>query len=334
MRVDTGVEQGDEITPYYDPMIAKLIVWDEHPRARAGAHAAGARAISHRRRRQQRRVPVPPGCVSGVRARRSRYRAHRARARRSCFPRRTKPRTRRTSIAALATLLREDAQARRVDRASGDPYSPWRMQRRLAAQLALRAQARLPLRRHGAHGGRRLRRGRVHAAHRRNSDCRTRRARSQRHAARRISAAAGSTRAWSSPARSAMCFSTGEATSLRASIHCIRRRGTRRRRRSGGADAGQGDRVARAAGREVAKGAPLLILEAMKMEHTITAPRGGHAQGVQLRRRRAGDRRRRARRLREETHERFRRRAASSRSGRATGCRTRSRRSPPTSRSS
>ena len=27
MRVDTGVEQGDEITPYYDPMIAKLIVW-------------------------------------------------------------------------------------------------------------------------------------------------------------------------------------------------------------------------------------------------------------------------------------------------------------------
>ena len=27
VRVDTGVEQGDEITPYYDPMIAKLIVW-------------------------------------------------------------------------------------------------------------------------------------------------------------------------------------------------------------------------------------------------------------------------------------------------------------------
>jgi len=30
VRVDTGVEQGDEITPYYDPMIAKLIVWDEN----------------------------------------------------------------------------------------------------------------------------------------------------------------------------------------------------------------------------------------------------------------------------------------------------------------
>lgn len=29
VRVDTGVEQGDTITPFYDPMIAKLIVWDE-----------------------------------------------------------------------------------------------------------------------------------------------------------------------------------------------------------------------------------------------------------------------------------------------------------------
>jgi 3-methylcrotonyl-CoA carboxylase alpha subunit len=27
VRIDTGVEQGDSITPYYDPMIAKLIVW-------------------------------------------------------------------------------------------------------------------------------------------------------------------------------------------------------------------------------------------------------------------------------------------------------------------
>lgn len=28
VRVDTGVEEGDEISPHYDPMIAKLIVWD------------------------------------------------------------------------------------------------------------------------------------------------------------------------------------------------------------------------------------------------------------------------------------------------------------------
>src|SRR3546814_15191854 len=28
VRLDTGVEQGDEVTPHYDPMLAKLIVWD------------------------------------------------------------------------------------------------------------------------------------------------------------------------------------------------------------------------------------------------------------------------------------------------------------------
>ena len=29
LRVETGVEQGDTITPFYDPMIAKLVVWGE-----------------------------------------------------------------------------------------------------------------------------------------------------------------------------------------------------------------------------------------------------------------------------------------------------------------
>jgi 3-methylcrotonyl-CoA carboxylase alpha subunit len=29
LRIDAGIEQGDTITPFYDPMIAKLIVWDE-----------------------------------------------------------------------------------------------------------------------------------------------------------------------------------------------------------------------------------------------------------------------------------------------------------------
>ncbi len=28
VRIDSGIEQGDTITPFYDPMIAKLIVWD------------------------------------------------------------------------------------------------------------------------------------------------------------------------------------------------------------------------------------------------------------------------------------------------------------------
>jgi hypothetical protein len=28
-RIDTGVMRGDEVSVFYDPMIAKLIVWDE-----------------------------------------------------------------------------------------------------------------------------------------------------------------------------------------------------------------------------------------------------------------------------------------------------------------
>ena len=41
VRVDTGVEQGDAITPHYDPMIAKLIVWGED-RGEALARMASA----------------------------------------------------------------------------------------------------------------------------------------------------------------------------------------------------------------------------------------------------------------------------------------------------
>ncbi|MDZ7782914.1 MAG: acetyl/propionyl/methylcrotonyl-CoA carboxylase subunit alpha [Halioglobus sp.] len=41
VRVDTGVRQGDEITMYYDPMIAKLIVWDDD-RERALSRLAAA----------------------------------------------------------------------------------------------------------------------------------------------------------------------------------------------------------------------------------------------------------------------------------------------------
>jgi 3-methylcrotonyl-CoA carboxylase alpha subunit len=49
VRVDTGVDEGDAITPYYDSMIAKLIVWGEDREqalarldaALAGTHVAG-----------------------------------------------------------------------------------------------------------------------------------------------------------------------------------------------------------------------------------------------------------------------------------------------------
>jgi 3-methylcrotonyl-CoA carboxylase alpha subunit len=47
VRVDTGVREGDAITPYYDPMIAKLIVWgpDRDTAARRLANALAAYEI-------------------------------------------------------------------------------------------------------------------------------------------------------------------------------------------------------------------------------------------------------------------------------------------------
>ncbi len=42
IRVDTAMEEGAEIPPFYDSMIAKLIVWDEH---RPGALARACRAL-------------------------------------------------------------------------------------------------------------------------------------------------------------------------------------------------------------------------------------------------------------------------------------------------
>jgi 3-methylcrotonyl-CoA carboxylase alpha subunit len=46
VRVDSGVRSGDAITPFYDPMIAKLIVWGED-RAQALARLAAALDATH-----------------------------------------------------------------------------------------------------------------------------------------------------------------------------------------------------------------------------------------------------------------------------------------------
>ncbi|NND83203.1 MAG: acetyl/propionyl/methylcrotonyl-CoA carboxylase subunit alpha [Gammaproteobacteria bacterium] len=43
VRIDTGVREGDEVSPFYDPMIAKLVVWDE---SRKRALTRMSRALS------------------------------------------------------------------------------------------------------------------------------------------------------------------------------------------------------------------------------------------------------------------------------------------------
>ncbi len=44
IRIDTGVREGDTVTPFYDPMIAKVIAWDED---RATAATKLANALAH-----------------------------------------------------------------------------------------------------------------------------------------------------------------------------------------------------------------------------------------------------------------------------------------------
>jgi 3-methylcrotonyl-CoA carboxylase alpha subunit len=126
VRVDTGVEQGDEITPFYDPMIAKLIVWDE---TRDLALARMLQALA-----QYRIVGVANNveflsrlvaCPAFAHADLDTGLIERERA--FLFPQMEPPPDQAYLVAALATLLREDAEARRVDGASGDPYSPWRL---------------------------------------------------------------------------------------------------------------------------------------------------------------------------------------------------------------
>ena len=66
--------RGGRRDPFYDPMIAKLIVWDVN-RDRALARMLQALAdYRYGRRRQQRRVPVAPHRLPGLRQRRSRHR--------------------------------------------------------------------------------------------------------------------------------------------------------------------------------------------------------------------------------------------------------------------
>jgi 3-methylcrotonyl-CoA carboxylase alpha subunit len=56
VRVDTGVRQGDDVSIYYDPMIAKLICLGRRSRRRAAPPRRGARRLPDRRPAEQHRV--------------------------------------------------------------------------------------------------------------------------------------------------------------------------------------------------------------------------------------------------------------------------------------
>jgi len=274
VRVDTGVEQGDEITPFYDPMIAKLIVWDE---TRDLALARMLQALA-----QYRIVGVANNveflsrlvaCPAFAQADLDTGLIERERS--FLFPETHDAPDQGYLIAALATLLREDAEARRVDRASGDPYSPWRMsdgwrlnslsERKLAFRFG--DVERTVIVGYGD-GGYTLRIDEVAVP-----------ARGELGPNGTLRAELGGRRLDASvvvAGEKRHVFLDGRSYQLSRvdPLH----HGSEGQGAEGGLVAPMPGKVIAwlaQPGVEVAKGAPLLILEAMKMEHTITAPAAG-----------------------------------------------------------
>jgi 3-methylcrotonyl-CoA carboxylase alpha subunit len=123
-RVDTGVGQGDAVTPFYDPMIAKIIVWGED---RAAAIGRLRRALAE---------TALLGVVTnlGFLARIASHPQFAAGEIDTGFierhwpelipPRAPAPEAA-LAAAALARLVARDAEASAAAARSGDPFSPW-----------------------------------------------------------------------------------------------------------------------------------------------------------------------------------------------------------------
>ncbi|MFV0277572.1 MAG: acetyl/propionyl/methylcrotonyl-CoA carboxylase subunit alpha [Parahaliea sp.] len=122
VRVDTGVRQGDEISVYYDPMIAKLIVWDES-RKRALQRLASALA-NYRIGGTVTNVDFLYNLATCEPFRRAELdTGFIARHAELIFPQRQQDLARELPVATLALLLHRRQQC--GQRACIDPWTPW-----------------------------------------------------------------------------------------------------------------------------------------------------------------------------------------------------------------
>ncbi|HNN08233.1 MAG TPA: acetyl/propionyl/methylcrotonyl-CoA carboxylase subunit alpha [Azospira sp.] len=274
VRVDTGVEEGDEITPHYDPMIAKLIVWDEH---RDGALARMRRALA-----DYRVVGVTTNidflsrlvaCPAFTSADLDTGLIERSRS--FLFPEAAATPKEVLQLAAVGELLYEAHQAREQAKGSGDPWSPWHA--RDGWRLNLQANRMIGFRDGEALVEVQVAYGRDHwqlSVQGETVLARGRKLDGDRFAVelddRRLIA-------------SVIATGTKRHVFLNGQTWVVERDDPLHLVEAGGAHGGgltapmPGKVVALLAqpGAKVEKGAPLLILEAMKMEHTITAPKNG-----------------------------------------------------------
>ncbi len=273
VRIDRGVRQGDEVSIHYDPMIAKLIVWDQD------------RPSALRRLREA----VSTFEVTGVNTNLSflstiaNHDAFAAadldtgfieRHRQELIPERTPASDRVLALACLELLLSRKAEAARAAGTSRDPYSPWHGTQgwRLngdnhhslifedgETEVSLIAHYRrdgylleLP-------GGEMLVQGELEpdGSLSANLDGLRLRARVVRSGAE----------------RTVLCQGSSHRLMLRDPY--ARSQQDDREGRLTAPMPGKVIALMVGEGAEVEKGAPLVILEAMKMEHTITAPSAG-----------------------------------------------------------
>ena len=261
-RIDTAVREGDAITPHYDPMIAKLVVWGEDRAAALGAlraalagteiigvasnveflaRVAASKAFTSAdldtgliERCRAELLPVDPGASDSELA-----------------------------AAALAELRLEETQAAERASASSDPHSPWNAIDGWRLNLGSHHEIAF------ADGGA-VRKVQIHFSPE----------------GQRLAVDGKALEA--DPPRLRAVRDGVDWHLFRDGLHRVLRLHDEHAAAGAGEIAGSlaapmpGKvlQVLVQPGAQVVKGTPLLILEAMKMEHTITAPRDGRIKKI------------------------------------------------------
>ena len=274
VRVDTGVEEGDEITPFYDPMIAKLIVWEED---RDGALARMRSALADYQVAGlttnidflSRLVACPAFAGADLDT------GLIERQRSFLLPATQAVPYDALLVATVGELLWEQHKARLAAKSSGDPWSPWHARDGWRMNLSA---ARII----GFRDGESLVEAEVRYQREQwqvTINGRTALARGSKLEGDRIAVEFDDRRLIAS----VVAVDGKRSIFLQGSTYSLLRDDPLHLVEAGGAHGGgltapmPGKVVALLAqpGQKVEKGAPLLILEAMKMEHTITAPAAG-----------------------------------------------------------